>query len=94
MDEKPSPNMSQVRRARPLALVLLLLVFVYTLWQWPSTHRDAVVSSLSIIPDVDEAVAPAAKDKKLVPLEAHIISKCPDTRVLQCLPLPSSSTCS
>ncbi|KFA78891.1 hypothetical protein S40288_05319 [Stachybotrys chartarum IBT 40288] len=84
MDEKTSSNMTQVRRARPIVLVLLLLVFIYTLWQWPSTHPGitttghggAVVSETS---DTREPVG-SSSGKKLVPLEAHIISKCPDTR--------------
>jgi hypothetical protein len=80
MDEKHQqtqpPAMSH-RRARPLALVALLFVFALTFWRWPSsTPATWGTDSLSNLDDT-----PSASEKRLVPLEAHIISKCPDTRV-------------
>lgn len=64
-----------LRRNRPVAAVLFCLVVLYTFWQFqpvPTPHLDVAAvlgETLEEIVTVD-----------LVPLEAHIISKCPDTR--------------
>ncbi|KAK7418483.1 hypothetical protein QQZ08_011235 [Neonectria magnoliae] len=74
MDEKRamSPPRS-LRGNRPVATVLLCLSVVYTFWLFqPFTIQPLHVPSV-----VGDAFAESAD---LVPLEAHIISKCPDTR--------------
>ncbi|KPM39797.1 hypothetical protein AK830_g6790 [Neonectria ditissima] len=76
MDEKRamSPPRS-LRRNRPIATVLFCLAVVYTFWLFqPFTIRPLHVPSVV----VGDAFTESSAD--LVPLEAHIISKCPDTR--------------
>ena len=71
------------RRCTRLLLPILVLVLLgYTLL---STYKVDVRGRLDkFSQDVQEAKAAASNavsTKKKVPLEAHIISKCPDTRV-------------
>jgi hypothetical protein len=78
MDEKhqqPQPPAMSQRRARPLALITLLFVFALTFWRWPSSTPATWATNLSHLDNI-----PSTTEKRLVPLEAHIISKCPDTR--------------
>ncbi|KAF7545115.1 hypothetical protein G7Z17_g9417 [Cylindrodendrum hubeiense] len=65
-----------LRRSRPVATVLFCLVVLYTFWQLqPFASHPYHMDVAAVLGDpLDEAIA------DLVPLEAHIISKCPDTR--------------
>lgn len=65
------------RSTRPLvALLAVLLVGCYSLWRWEPAALHRGVADLAAFgrPEV-------TADKKLVPLEAHIMSKCPDAKV-------------
>lgn len=70
------------RRTRLLFPILVLVLLGYTLL---STYKVDVRGRLDkFSKDVQEAkvaASNAVSTKKKVPLEAHIISKCPDTRV-------------
>lgn len=69
-----SPPMRRITRAL-LALAALLAVGCFTLWRWePATLRRGVE-------DIAAIRRPGQDEKKLVPLEAHIMSKCPDAKV-------------
>ncbi|KAK0391108.1 LOW QUALITY PROTEIN: hypothetical protein NLU13_0610 [Sarocladium strictum] len=80
------------RRARAVAAVLLVLVGLYSLSRWPffgvrplnfSSGTPVIAPS-----NAQDVLDPSAKG--LVPLEAHIMSKCPDTRdALRQLILPA-----
>lgn len=74
-----------IRRNRPLATTLIFFAVIYIFWLFqpfaihplivddePAPIRDTVAEKTSV-----ESTAVAG----LVPLEAHIISKCPDTKV-------------
>lgn len=76
MDEKRamSPPRS-LRRNRPVATVLICLAVVYTFWLF----QPFAILPLHVPSAVGDALAESTAS--LVPLEAHIISKCPDTRV-------------
>lgn len=63
-----------VRRNRPLLALLLVAVGLYTCFQFPSVAQLATAPLRS---GGEAAQAVRAK----VPLEAHIMSKCPDARV-------------
>lgn len=78
MDEKAPPQqpiMSLRRSSRPIVVVFLLFAVLFSLWQWlangalPLTGRASNHGTMT------------GTSRRLVPLEAHIISKCPDTRV-------------
>jgi hypothetical protein len=73
MDEKAphQPTMSLRRSSRPAVAVLLLLTIILSLWQWrtPGSFFG---------PPVHRGMT--STPRRRVPLEAHIISKCPDTR--------------
>jgi hypothetical protein len=84
MDEKhrpqPHPNTmaSPCRiRARDLLIVVALFMTIYQIWN--------NVAAVPFLPqEASDLVVPTraeASSNGLVPLEAHIISKCPDTRV-------------
>ena len=65
------------RRNRPLAIVtrisLAIVAFLFLLWSFASPF---------IIPSTETKILPAPQyTQALVPLEAHIMSKCPDARV-------------
>lgn len=91
MDEKRSairdmPNIqipSRLRRTRILVIALALISVVYFSFHNGSGLLSGCYHGLS---DTKLATAGAATTKPgyLVPLEAHIISKCPDTRVCTC----------
>lgn len=63
-----------VRRNRPLLALLLVAIGLYTCFQFPSVAQLATAPLRSC---GETAQAVRAK----VPLEAHIMSKCPDARV-------------
>lgn len=82
------------RRLRPLLILALVLACFY--------HYAKPVASFGLLPQVDllasmhntpkdnQQVAMTATDKPLVPLEAHIMSKCPDARdCLRMMVLPT-----
>lgn len=62
-----------VRRNRPLLALLLVAIGLYTCFQFPS------VAQLATTPLRSGEAAQGVRAK--VPLEAHIMSKCPDARV-------------
>lgn len=81
-------------RRRPLLAVILLVGIVYNFWYWSAslfpTPRPLSSSAAGSPKDAHPTAVVAIKHdsdagrvltKGLVPLEAHIISKCPDTRV-------------
>lgn len=72
------PSSPPMRRStRPLvALLAILLVGCYSLWRWEPAALSRGVADLTVIGRPE-----ANTDKKLVPLEAHIMSKCPDAKV-------------
>ncbi|KAF4973727.1 hypothetical protein FZEAL_9254 [Fusarium zealandicum] len=90
MDEKRNLQraMSPVRplrRTRPVVTILFVIAALYTFWLWQPFSLPASVDLK--VPDVSlgdplagSAVDVIATQDKLVSLEAHIISKCPDTR--------------
>lgn len=85
MDEKhhPQPQPSAMSssprriRARDLLFIVTLVVLIYQLWN--------NATAVPFLPqEASDLVAPTRDEtgsNGLVPLEAHIISKCPDTRV-------------
>ncbi|KAH7165529.1 hypothetical protein EDB81DRAFT_256230 [Dactylonectria macrodidyma] len=81
MDEKRALSPPRaLRRNRPVATVVFCLVVLYTFWQFHPIATPPIAnfhpggaSALGDIVDVHEST-------NLVPLEAHIISKCPDTK--------------
>lgn len=69
--------MRRITRAL-LALATLLAVGCFALWRWePATLRRGVEDIAAIRRPSQDVEA----EKKLVPLEAHIMSKCPDAKV-------------
>ncbi|KAM0325897.1 hypothetical protein ACHAQA_007200 [Verticillium albo-atrum] len=92
MDEKRSFYSSSrtTRRARPLIVIILLGFLGYNLWQYlgiaARIREDGLAAAAANAPsknviDVNAAAGLAAsKVNRLVPLEAHIMSKCPDAR--------------
>ncbi|TDZ28430.1 GILT-like protein 1 [Colletotrichum spinosum] len=94
MDEKraydapPPPNMpvpGRVVRKRTLwPLAFLAAYVVYTVWHL--AQNPSISAGARLAPQE----APVAVESKLVPLEAHIMSKCPDARdCLRDLVLPT-----
>ena len=82
MDEKQTlgamptrrPTRSLRRRGlQPVVSTLLVAAFIYIVWLWRTPFADTI----RILPISN----PLVSTSSLVPLEAHIISKCPDTRV-------------
>lgn len=65
-----------IRRSRPAVTALLIFVSFYVFYFWMPYMMPDPTDFL--IPDVTDELIVASP--KLVPLEAHIISKCPDTR--------------
>lgn len=84
MDEKrgyipETPNMSGrvvARKRGPLLLTAIAVFLVYTVWQFTAAGTTTAAASRFVPQE-----APIAAQGKLVPLEAHIMSKCPDARV-------------
>jgi hypothetical protein len=67
--------MSLRRSARPIVAVLLLTAVLVSTWQWFARSAEDHGTMTGVV-------------RRLVPLEAHIISKCPDTKV--CMPSPET----
>jgi hypothetical protein len=65
------------RRSRPAVSIAFVIVIVYTFWLWQPFR-----------PMLNEPIVEVANDvqttDRLVPLEAHIMSKCPDAKVTTC----------
>lgn len=80
-------NRHSIRRTRIVTAVVLVLWVALTAY---FTHFNVSFSApvldppLETIHDGDDQLPASAKS--LVPLEAHIISKCPDTRVRTIIP--------
>ena len=73
---RPAPP-SMRRSTKPfLALVAILTLGCFSLWRWEPAALRRGVEDLAALrrPSL-------GTDKKLVPLEAHIMSKCPDAKV-------------
>ncbi|KAH7145774.1 hypothetical protein B0J13DRAFT_327358 [Dactylonectria estremocensis] len=80
MDEKRalSPPRS-LRRNRPVATIVLCLIVFYTFWQFHPIANPPILNlhpGASVLGDT----VTVHDSANLVPLEAHIISKCPDTK--------------
>lgn len=86
MDEKHAPMPPPIRRGfSPLRLLLCmgyLALAGLTYWHF-STTRPALFQPSDLGPQSP------IEDSRLVPLEAHIMSKCPDARVGR----PGRTTC-
>ena len=74
------------RGLQPVVTTLLVATFIYIIWLWQPHIADPIADTIRILPLSN----PLVSTSSLVPLEAHIISKCPDTRVrascLDCYP--------
>jgi hypothetical protein len=80
MDEKrPAPRAMSpprsLRRSRPTLTIAFVIAVVYTFWIWQPFN-----------PILDQTMVDITSDDvhttdRLVPLEAHIMSKCPDAKV-------------
>lgn len=94
MDEKRRPDISMMQRPHrrtrsSIAIFFLFLLGFYTYRQLlpaytivPPTLSDRLATEdLSTLAEKELHAVDAHTAKKLVPLEVHIISKCPDTRV-------------
>ncbi|KAM0275951.1 hypothetical protein ACHAQH_007252 [Verticillium albo-atrum] len=91
MDEKRGffSGTRSSRRARPLIIIILLGVLGYNLWQYfgitsririDNDKAKAEAAAAPKVVDVNAGAGLANKVNRLVPLEAHIMSKCPDAR--------------
>ncbi len=66
------------RRSRPLAVGFVVVALGYLLWSFvPGVSWAHLCGNHSKA----ESWQPKTVDKPLVPLEAHIMSKCPDAKV-------------
>lgn len=80
-------NRPSYRRYRLFAIAFAAVGSCYLLWTSVSSpllfrHNCHEQSTGSVrVLDPVAAIRPDAIEKKLVPLEAHIMSKCPDARV-------------
>ncbi|CCT64125.1 uncharacterized protein FFUJ_04691 [Fusarium fujikuroi IMI 58289] len=80
MDEKrPAPRAMSpprsLRRSRPTLTIAFVIAVVYTFWIW-QPFNPILDQTMVAITNNDVHTA-----DKLVPLEAHIMSKCPDAKV-------------
>lgn len=84
-------NRPSYRRRRPFAIAFASVALCYIIWTTISSSgpglfrhncHDAVMRGVRVMDSVPaEGKVVDDDDKKLVPLEAHIMSKCPDARV-------------
>lgn len=74
-----SPIMA-ASRASVRAVVALFILFTVAFYSWRSWTLSSPLS-LQLQPSPPIPESSPVDQKALVPLEAHIISKCPDTRV-------------
>ncbi|KAI1376225.1 hypothetical protein F4677DRAFT_445479 [Hypoxylon crocopeplum] len=82
MEEKRPMRNRARRRHRPLMIIALVGIVLYALYNIHAVSSYAVLfvpesSSYSPSTDVDQSTSIA---RDLVPLEAHIMSKCPDAK--------------
>lgn len=95
MDEKRAMSPSRpIRRNRPLVTTLFIFAVIFTFWlfQPPFAVQPLSVEEAAAVGDaVSESTAiESSVVADLVPLEAHIISKCPDTKdAMRLLILPA-----
>ncbi|KAI1203099.1 hypothetical protein F5X97DRAFT_158050 [Nemania serpens] len=94
LDEKRPVRNRARRRHRPLIWLLLIALTTYGLYAFGlfsftsrslslSHHAESEIVRISDSPTVGDVAAsavPTVASRELVPLEAHVISKCPDTR--------------
>ncbi len=87
MDEKHAPMPPPIRRGfSPLRLLLLLCWLAFAGWYYLPRGPVLALSS----PSSPSSHEQAATANELVPLEAHIMSKCPDAKdCLRDLVLPA-----
>lgn len=79
MDEKHAPMPPPIRRGfSPLRLLLVLGYLALAATTYWYFHPQAALPSLSPVNPPNPQHAATAR---LVPLEAHIMSKCPDAKV-------------
>ncbi|KAK7958250.1 hypothetical protein PG988_013098 [Apiospora saccharicola] len=88
LDEKRPVRSRAARRARPWIMIPIALLVLYTVYSIHSTAAMPAADWRSTTPttaDPKKSTAAVAKPKAhdagaLVPLEAHIMSKCPDAK--------------
>jgi hypothetical protein len=74
----------QARRSRPAMTLIVMAIVTYTFWIW-QPFRPLIDDE----PWVNITHSDAQVTDKIVPLEAHIMSKCPDAKdALELLVLP------
>lgn len=88
-DKRPVRNRNR-RRHRPFVFIIFTAAALYGLYAFgsfssfantsPTSHTEAVVTPDRPTTSVDTTHDVSPVTGSLVPLEAHIISKCPDTR--------------
>lgn len=81
MDEKqPSQRVMlpiQARRSRPTMTLIVMAIVTYTFWIWQPFRP--LIDDESWVHITNDDIQPT---NSLVPLEAHIMSKCPDAKVM------------
>ncbi|KAL4729575.1 hypothetical protein ACLX1H_003995 [Fusarium chlamydosporum] len=87
MDEKrPAQRVMsplQARRSRPAVTLIVMAIVTYTFWIW-QPFRSLIDEPWVVVTSDDVQMS-----DRLVPLEAHIMSKCPDAKdALEQLVLP------
>lgn len=82
MEEKRPLRSRSFRRNRPLLTVVIVLAILYALYSFRpvSNYADRWVPSKAAMSAAPADTSTTAVTKDLVPLEAHIMSKCPDAR--------------
>ncbi|KAI1823617.1 hypothetical protein F4861DRAFT_539830 [Xylaria intraflava] len=90
MEEKRPVRNRTRRRHRPILFLLLSVITIYGLYSYglipsltsalstPRTQQAKVPNTAAVSNLADQDVSSGSRE--LVPLEAHVISKCPDTR--------------
>jgi hypothetical protein len=91
MDQEKGDNMlgRPTRRARPLALGFITVALLYFAWT-PITSVISMLPSPTAFGRMPCVSTHPASTREPVPLEAHIMSKCPDAQdCLRMLVLPT-----
>ena len=84
-EQREITQIRPIRRTKPWAIGFGLMALSYMIWAMLPSSGWMVLKDIPREPTIN-----LKADKKLVPLEAHIMSKCPDTVVcLRELVLPT-----
>ncbi|KAF3055641.1 hypothetical protein GL218_06933 [Daldinia childiae] len=96
MEEKPATRNNCRRQRRPILAMTLIVASLYALYMVFSNHAVSAYAIMFVQePSRQQSLTPTSSisvstDSELVPLEAHIMSKCPDARdCLRDLVLPA-----